>query len=399
LRAGVTRAAAEAALAPGLPPYTPAVPANSTRPAGSADPAAPPALASTQNLNVAGFRPLITPAELTAEMPVTPASHATVVDGRSAVEAALRGEDPRLIVVVGPCSIHDVDAARAYAERLARLNERLSDKLVVVMRVYFEKPRTTTGWKGLINDPHLDGSFDIAAGLRLARRLLLDVTAMGLAAGTEFLDPITPQYLDDLVSWAAIGARTTESQTHRQMASGLSMPVGYKNATTGDVQTAVNAMVSARAPHHFLGIDEDGRAVIVETRGNPYGHLILRGGSGKPNYHPDSVADAAATLGRAGLPPRLMVDCSHANSGKRHEQQEIVFASLLDQVASASASGGGSGGGGGPVIGAMLESNLDEGSQPIPDDRAALKYGVSITDACIGWDKTEQLLLRAAEVL
>ncbi|MEX0746078.1 MAG: 3-deoxy-7-phosphoheptulonate synthase [Phycisphaeraceae bacterium] len=344
----------------------------------------------TQNVNVAGTTSLIGPRELEQQFPAADVHHRTVVEGRRTIQAILRGEDRRLLVIVGPCSIHDVDAAMEYARKLAALRERFADRLFIVMRVYFEKPRTTVGWKGLINDPHLDDSFDLAHGLKLARKLLLDVNALGLPTGTEMLDPITPQYIDDLVTWASIGARTTESQTHRQMASGLSMPVGYKNATNGSLQVALDAMASARSPHHFLGIDETGRSCIITTRGNPFGHLILRGGTGKPNYHPDNVAEAAKRLGEAGLEPRLMIDCSHANSGKKHEQQEVVWQSILDQRAADKQC---------PIIGAMLESNLCEGKQSIPVDKDELQYGVSITDACIGWDKTEALLQHAYDRL
>jgi 3-deoxy-7-phosphoheptulonate synthase len=342
-------------------------------------------LQPTQNVNVAGFTELISPGELEADRPMSSRAHRTVVEGRQTIRKILAGEDPRMLVVCGPCSIHDPQAAMDYAIRLADLKQRLGDRLYLVMRVYFEKPRTTTGWKGLINDPHLDGSFDIAEGLRTARKLLLDINETGIAAGTEFLDPFTPQYIDDLVAWAAIGARTTESQTHRQMASGLSMPVGFKNATGGEVKVALNAMNSSRAPHHFLGVDETGRACIVSTRGNGDGHLILRGGSGKPNYDPQNVAEAADALRNAGLPPALMVDCSHANSGKKHEQQEVVWNSLIQQRVDSQ--------GQTPVIGAMLESNLGEGRQDIAEDRSAMAYGVSVTDACIGWQKTEQMLV------
>lgn len=336
----------------------------------------------TQNLNVAGTTPLTSPREMERDLKATDESLATVIEGRNAIGAILRGEDRRLLVVVGPCSIHDTDAALEYAEQLAKLKHRYADRLYIVMRVYFEKPRTTTGWKGLINDPHLDGTFDMAHGVRLARKLLLDITAMGLATGTEMLDPITPQYIDDLVSWASIGARTTESQTHRQMASGLSMPVGFKNSTDGNPQVAIDAMRSAHSPHHFLGIDEEGRSCIVETRGNTQGHLILRGGNDQPNYTPDAVRDAAKRLAQANLPGALMIDCSHANSGKKHERQEVVWNSILEQRIDADC----------PIIGAMIESNLFPGNQSIPEDKSTLKYGVSITDACLGWDETARLL-------
>ncbi len=345
-------------------------------------------LSPTQNLRVAGLKPLITPEALEAELPLTAASHAAVLEGRDAVRAVLHEQDPRLLVVVGPCSIHDPKAAMEYARRLVELKTRYADRLCILMRVYFEKPRTTVGWKGLINDPHLDGSFDLETGLRLARRLLRDITALGLPAATEVLDPTTPQYLDDLVSWAAIGARTIESQTHRQMASGLSMPVGFKNGTGGNLQIAVDAIRSAKSPHHFLGVDEKGRACVVSTTGNPDGHMILRGGAGGANYEPRDVARAAELLRAAGLEPRLMVDCSHANSGKKHQNQQRVWNSLLDQRRDADP-------GAGCIVGAMIESNLEEGNQAIPDSPADLRYGVSITDACIGWEETEQLLADA----
>ncbi len=344
---------------------------------------------STQNLNVTSLAPLISPGDLESRLPLTAASRDTVVGGRQDVEQVLRGEDPRLLVVVGPCSVHDPAAALAYAGRLAELALQVKDRLLVVMRVYFEKPRTTVGWKGLINDPDLNGSFHVSRGLELARKLLLDITALGLPAGTEFLDPITPQYLDDLISWAAIGARTTESQTHRQMASGLSMPVGFKNATNGSLQVALDAMQSALSPHHFIGIDEQGRACVVQTRGNAYGHVILRGGSDGSNYDPADIAAAAGRLTDAGLVPRLVVDCSHANSGKVSAQQEVVWDSLVQQRQNGTVA----------ITGMMLESNLEEGKQPIPEDLSKLRYGVSVTDACLGWDKTRELLLRAHDRL
>ena len=354
-------------------------------------PAAP---GSTQNLNVLRTRPLITPRELEAEHPLGEAARAHVVASREAIHAVLTGHDPRLLCVVGPCSIHDVDAGREYGRRLAELAGEVSDRLLIVMRVYFEKPRTTTGWKGLINDPHLDGSFDMNKGLRLARMLLLDLVEHGLPTGTEFLDPFTPQYIDDLVTWAAIGARTTESQTHRQMASGLSMPVGFKNGTDGSLQVAIDAMRAARTPHAFLGMDEDGRACIFQTKGNDAGHVVLRGGGGKTNFEPHDVADAAALLEAAGLPPRLMVDCSHANSGKKHQNQPDVARNLVDQIATARRDAAANLQGS-PIIGLMIESNLSEGRQPLPDDKSQLAYGVSITDACLGWDDTAALLREA----
>ena len=357
----------------------------------------PDALA-TENLNVTGFDPLLSPAALTAELPISDAARRTVVAARRDIENVLSRKDKRLLVIVGPCSVHDVDAARDYAGRLKTLADRVSDKMLVAMRVYFEKPRTTTGWKGLVNDPFLysDRDFDMDTGLRLARRLLLDVAEMGVPAATEFLDPFTPQYLDDLVCWAAIGARTTESQTHRQMASGLSMPVGFKNATTGDLQVAIDAMRAALAAHAFLGIDDDGRVCVVHTRGNAFGHVILRGGHDRPNYGEADIADAERRLAAVGMVPVMMVDCSHANSGKKHERQETVWNSVIK-----SRSQGQRG-----VIGVMLESNLEGGRQDVPEDattpqarREALRYGVSITDACTDWETTERLLLNGAAKL
>ncbi|MEM7626908.1 MAG: 3-deoxy-7-phosphoheptulonate synthase [Planctomycetota bacterium] len=336
-----------------------------------------------QNVNVAGLDTLIAPGELEERLPVTDAAHDTVVAGRRTIEAVLRGEDPRLLVIVGPCSIHDPAAALDYARQLAALKPRVEDQLVLVMRVYFEKPRTTVGWKGLINDPHLDGSFDVNTGLEMARKLLVQINELGLPAGTEFLDPVTPQYLDDLVSWAAIGARTTESQTHRQMASGLSMPVGFKNATNGSLQVALDAMQSALRPHHFVGIDEGGRACVVHTRGNAYGHVILRGGEAGSNYDPKDIAAAARRLEDVGMNPMLMVDCSHANSGKKSARQPVVWESLVQQRAAGTDA----------ISGVMIESNLFDGKQSIPEDKAQLKYGVSVTDECIGWDTTERILL------
>ncbi|MEM1445786.1 MAG: 3-deoxy-7-phosphoheptulonate synthase [Planctomycetota bacterium] len=341
----------------------------------------------TQNVRVSGFDTLPSPAALTAELPLSDTARDVVLRGRRDIERILTRQDDRFLVVVGPCSIHDPAAALEYAHRLAELSAQLADRMLVVMRVYFEKPRTTVGWKGLINDPDLDGSFDIARGLRHARRLLLQVNELGLPAGTEFLDPITPQYLDDLVAWAAIGARTTESQTHRQMASGLSMPVGFKNATTGDVQVALDAMQSAMSPHHFVGIDEDGRAAVVHTTGNAFGHVILRGGHDATNYEPADIADAAKRLEQADLNPVLLVDCSHANSGKKAERQEAVWNSLVQQRKTGTTA----------ILGAMIESNLEEGNQKLPADYRAgqldkLQYGVSITDACMDWPTTARLL-------
>ena len=325
---------------------------------------------------------LISPAGLREALPVPDEVARVVVRGRSSVEAVLRGRDPRLLAIVGPCSIHDPAAALDYAHRLRRVAADVEDRMLVVMRVYFEKPRTTIGWKGLINDPHLDGSYDVETGLHQARDLLLAINALGLPAATEFLDPIVPQYLADLVSWAAIGARTTESQTHRELASGLSMPVGFKNGTDGSFQIAIDAMQAARSPHSFLGVDEQGHISVVRTAGNPDGHLVLRGGRASTNFGPESVGDALDRLAEAGLPRVVMVDCSHANSGRIPARQEDAWRSVVEQRRAGNAG----------LIGAMLESHIEEGSQPFPQERSRMRYGVSLTDACIGWDTTERLL-------
>jgi 3-deoxy-7-phosphoheptulonate synthase len=340
---------------------------------------------ATSNLRIKSLEPLIPPARLSALLPLDDASTATIVGGRRSIERLLAGEDPRLLAVVGPCSIHDLDAARDYAGRLLELSNRVSDRLLVVMRVYFEKPRTTVGWKGLINDPHIDDSFDVGTGLRLARGLLIEIARMGLATATEFLEPITPQYIADTIVLGAIGARTTESPTHRQMASGLSMPVGFKNSTDGSLQAAVDAMQSARAPHSFLGIDNEGGTCVVSTTGNPWGVLMLRGGRSGSNYSASVLDEARTRLEAAGLPPRVIVDCSHANSGKDHRRQSIVWRDVIEQRMAGDRS----------IVGLMLESNLHPGSQPASSDRSTLQYGVSITDGCIGWEETESLLLEA----
>jgi 3-deoxy-7-phosphoheptulonate synthase len=343
------------------------------------------AVPSTANLRIRSLEPLVPPARLSALLPLDAAATRTIVAGRQAVERILAGEDSRLMAIVGPCSIHDLDAARDYASRLRTIATRVEDRLLVVMRVYFEKPRTTVGWKGLINDPHLDDSFDVAAGLRLARGLLLEIARMGLPAATEFLEPITPQYIADTIVLGAIGARTTESPTHRQMASGLSMPVGFKNSTDGSLQAAVDAMQSARVSHSFLGIDNDGGTCVVSTTGNPWGVLMLRGGRSGSNYSPEILHEARAKLEAAGLPPCVIVDCSHANSGKDHRRQSIVWRDVLAQRVAGDRS----------IVGLMLESNIHAGSQPFQSDRTQLQYGVSVTDGCIGWEETEQLLLEA----
>lgn len=335
-----------------------------------------------RDVNVASTEPLISPVGLVEELPLTPDVEAVVLEGRRQIQAVLRGDDPRFMVITGPCSIHDEVAGIEYAERLRELQDELSDRILIVMRVYFEKPRTTVGWKGMIYDPYLNDSFDIGEGLRRARRLLLKVGEMGIYTATEFLDPIVPQYLAGLVSWAAIGARTTESQTHRQMASGLSMPVGFKNGTDGDAQIAVDAMISAQSAHAFLGIDHFGQTCIVHTNGNPYGHLVLRGGRSGPNFGADAISAAQDQLNKAGVSSKLLVDCSHGNSNKDHTLQNIALNSIIEQRVA----------GNDDIIGCMLESNLNAGSQSINGSLEDLEYGVSVTDACIGWDETEELL-------
>lgn len=344
----------------------------------------------TDDLRIAGLRPLVPPAILMEELPVSPRASEVVADAREAASAILRGDDPRLLAVVGPCSIHDPAAALEYGQQLGRAAERLADDLLVVMRVYFEKPRTTVGWKGLVNDPDLDGSFRINKGLRLARELLSDLAEAGVPAGTEFLDTITPQFIADLVAWGAIGARTTESQVHRELASGLSMPVGFKNGTDGDVQIAIDAIHAARHPHHFLSVTKQGISAIVATRGNPDCHLILRGGAGAPNYGAGDVGRAVAQLDAAGLPARVLVDCSHGNSGKDPARQPAVAADVAAQVAEGSRH----------VLGVMIESHLVGGRQDLVPGRA-LTYGQSITDGCLSFRETVPVLeglARAARV-
>lgn len=339
----------------------------------------------TENTHVRSTETLVSPGELKKQLPASESSLDCVVKSRQAIANILTGKDERLMVIVGPCSIHDEAAALDYAGRLAKLAEELDDALLIVMRVYFEKPRTTIGWKGLINDPHLDGTFDIAQGLWRARSLLQKITEMKLPTATEMLEPITPQYVADLVSWASIGARTTESQTHRQMASGLSMPVGYKNSTEGDTSIAIQAMQSALSPHSFLGINAEGQTCIVNTTGNKLAHLILRGGRSGPNFEADHVDKAAEALQAANLRPNIVVDCSHANSNKEYAKQIPVFQDVLAQRV----------GGDKRIIGMMLESNINAGNQKLVDDPSELKYGVSITDACIDWEQTESVLREA----
>lgn len=340
-------------------------------------------MTKTTDLHVTGFQPLSPPAKLIAEHPASPKALETVVTGRQELRDALAGKDGRVVVILGPCSIHDEKAAYEYAGRLVELRHQLRGKLLLIMRVYFEKPRTTVGWKGLINDPHLNGSNDIEQGLRLARRIFLRINEMGLPAATEFLDPIIPQYTADLVTWAAIGARTTESQTHRQMASGLSMPVGFKNATDGGLQVALDAMVSARHAHAFVGIDQDGRTAVVKTTGNPDVHLVLRGGGGEPNYSRADIAYTKVLLEKHPRPRSIMIDCSHGNSNKNFLSQPKVFNEVVEQCAAGERA----------ILGMMLESHLVEGRQDL--GKAALVYGQSITDGCIGWDTTAALLKEA----
>ncbi len=330
----------------------------------------------TFDQNIQGYHPIISPKALMEKLPLG-RGRKTVLAARQEIERILRGESGRKLLVVGPCSIHDPEAALEYARRLKAVADKC-DKLLIVMRAYFEKPRTTVGWKGFVNDPHHNGTFEMEEGLTEARRLLVQLDQMGMPAATEALDPITVQYFADLIAWAAIGARTTESQTHREMASGLSMPVGFKNTTDGNIDAAVNAIRAAQAPHTFLGMDENGRISIVSTRGNAYGHIILRGGD-KPNYDRESVAAVGAKLKAGGMPAGIMIDCSHGNTAKDYTRQPLVLRDVVEQMRDNPA-----------IIGMMLESHLHPGSQPITAD---LKYGVSITDACIGWETTEELLL------
>ncbi len=344
---------------------------------------------STENLNIRETVPLISPLELHQMHAMDESAIATVVKGRETVKNILSGQDPRLLAILGPCSIHDTDAAIEYAEKLKALSDKVQSEIVVVMRVYFEKPRTTVGWKGFINDPFLDDSCDISTGLREARKLLLQINRMGLPAATEFLDPIVPQYIADLITWAAIGARTTESQTHRQMASGLSMPVGFKNGTDGSIQVAIDALLSAQSPHHFVGIDSMGQTCIVKTKGNAFGHVVLRGGRTGTNFDSISTKDAADKLLAANLQARLIVDCSHGNANKKHELQEAAWKSIVEQRLA----------GNRYLMGAMVESHLQEGQQKIPGDRSLLQYGVSVTDSCLGWEATERMILASYQAL
>jgi len=345
----------------------------------------------TNNLKIKSITPIIAPTDLRQVFPFSAESGACVSNSRADIIRILRGEDKRLMVVVGPCSIHDTKGALEYAERLAELSREVSEELLLIMRVYFEKPRTTVGWKGLINDPDMDGSHLISKGLGIARGLLCKITELGLPVATEMLDPITPEYLADLLSWGAIGARTTESQTHREMASGLSFPIGFKNGTDGNLQIAIDAMNAARHPHSFLGINRDGFSSIVQTTGNPDVHMVLRGGK-KPNYSPEDIAKAEEMLNKAGLTPTVMVDCSHGNSEKNYARQPEVMRNVVDQIVAGNRS----------ISGVMIESYLNEGNQPLPKnpkELSTLKYGVSITDSCINWETTEKMLREAHDRL
>lgn len=338
--------------------------------------------AITDDLNIVGKTALATPERLKSQLPLSDELGRVVANARADIKNVLSGDDQRLVVVVGPCSIHDPVAAIEYGKRLKALSHQLSHSLLIVMRTYFEKPRTTVGWKGLINDPHLDDSFQIEQGLEIARRLMLDLTELGLPLATEALDPVTPQYLQDLIAWSAIGARTTESQTHREIASGLSSPVGFKNATDGRLDVAINALKSVAKPHRFLGIDSGGQVSVVRTRGNANAHIVLRGGDNGPNYEAPHIQTCESALGDAGLPVNIMVDCSHANANKDHNRQRIVIEDIGEQIVAGNQS----------IIGLMIESHLNAGNQPLKDDKNELTYGVSITDSCIDWDTTESVL-------
>jgi len=341
------------------------------------------------DLNIDDYQVVITPTELKAELSLPESARDLVAKSRQTVKDILDGKDNRLFAVVGPCSIHDTELALEYGKRLKALADQVGDHIFIIMRVYFEKPRTTVGWKGLINDPHLNGSFDIETGLRKARKLLIQLSELGLPLATEALDPISPQYLQDTITWTAIGARTTESQTHREMSSGLSSPVGFKNGTDGSLDVAVNAMKSVVSGHAFLGINPQGQVAITKTKGNQYGHVVLRGGGGKPNYDSVSIALCEQALEKAKLPTNIVVDCSHANSNKDHNVQPLVLDDIAHQIKDGNRS----------ICGVMIESNINEGNQGIPDDLSQLKYGVSVTDACISWESTEKSLKKMADTL
>ena len=345
------------------------------------------------NLRVRSFESISSPAEVMKKAPLTKRAIDTVVKGRQAIQDVLDGKDERKIVIVGPCSIHDTKAALEYAEKLNKLSKKVEDKMVVVMRAYFEKPRTTVGWKGFIYDPYLDDSYSLKEGVVLARDLLVKINDMGLPTGTEVLGPIVIQYYADLISWSAIGARTAESQTHRELASGLSMPVGFKNGTEGNVDIAVNAIISSASEHNFLGMDDEGKVAVVNTTGNPYGHIILRGGNAGPNYSAKHVDEAVEFCKKSGINPKILIDCSHANSEKNYKNQAKVWEAAWEQMMAGSEAGPDA------VAGVMLESNLFEGAQKIAGGWGELKYGVSVTDSCIGFEETEKLILEIAKKL
>ena len=343
----------------------------------------------TLDVNIQEVGALISPSKLGNQIPNSSNATKAVLKGRVDIQNILTSEDDRLLVIAGPCSVHNTDEALDYSKKLIELSEKVKDKILVVMRVYFEKPRTTVGWKGMLYDPNLNDTFDINLGLKKARELLLKINESGMPTATEFLDPIVPQYIADLVSWAAIGARTTESQTHRQMASGLSMPVGFKNGTDGRAQTAVDALIAARAPQSFLGIDHEGKSSVIHTKGNPYGHLVLRGGNQGPNFRAESVSEAQSLCSAGDVRPQLMVDCSHGNSNKDHRLQAPAFKDVVQQRVD----------GNNNIIGIMIESNMNPGAQKLNGNASSLEYGVSVTDACIGWDETEEILNWAYDIL
>jgi len=342
-----------------------------------------------ENVNLAAQTVLMSPAELKAKLPITEKAKQTIIGGRETINNILDRKDSRLMMVIGPCSIHDTEAAMDYARRLKVLADQVKDSIYIVMRVYFEKPRTTVGWKGLINDPYLNGSFNIEEGLQIGRKLLIDIAELGLPTATEALDPISPQYLHDLISWSAIGARTTESQTHREMASGLSCAVGFKNGTDGSLTVALNALQSVSNGHHFLGVNDNGQVAIISTKGNQYGHVVLRGGGGKPNYDSFNIAICEQVLREAGVVENIMVDCSHENSNKNHALQPLVLENITQQIVDGNQS----------IMGVMVESNIGAGNQKILDDHSEMAYGVSVTDKCIDWETTENCLLTMHEKL
>ncbi len=345
------------------------------------------AIDAVDNINIETLETLMTPEMLKKEIPISNSARKTVTQGRKQIEAILNREDDRIFAIVGPCSIHDINAAHDYAKRLRILSERLKDRILLVMRVYFEKPRTTTGWKGLINDPYMDDSFKIVDGLKIGRQLLHDILEMGLPTATEALDPISPQYMQDLIAWSAIGARTTESQTHREMASGLSSPIGFKNGTDGSLKVAINALKSVIKPHRFLGINSEGEVSVITTRGNNNAHIVLRGGGGKPNFDSMNIALCEKQLAGANVPVNIMVDCSHENSNKDHTLQPLVLKNISNQIADGNQS----------IVGLMIESNINAGNQALSTNPKDMHYGVSVTDACVDWETTENMLLEMAD--